>query len=174
MTFFCMKRERTERGRPNGVSDHQKGGDDVTWYCDGCNSVLNDQPGFNTSSARWTCTECGYDNDVTFDNVYASEEDYQEAMGIPRCPYCGGMVKGDAPDAQYWFNCTSCGERFYLEDGELISPFDRSRRKSNKTCANCGQSLSGGEYTAPWENGNNPDGYIKCPHCGYVNFEWDD
>jgi len=98
----------------------------------------------------------------------------QEAMGVPRCPYCGGAVKGDAPDPKYWFNCTSCGERFYLEGGELISPFDRSRRKSGKTCTKCGGALTGGEYTAPWENGNNPNGYVKCPHCGHVNFEWDD
>ena len=21
---------------------------------------------------------------------------------------------------------------------------------------------------------NNPDGYVKCPHCGHVNFEYDD
>ena len=150
------------------------GGDNITWYCDGCNSILNNQPGFNTNRGKWECTECGYDNDVTSSNVYDSEESYQEAMGIPRCPYCGGMVQGDAPDAQYWFNCQSCGERFYLEGGELISPFDRSRSKSSKLCANCGQSLSGGSYTAPWENGNNSDGYIKCPHCRYINYEWDD
>jgi len=120
------------------------------------------------------CAECGFVNDVTPDNIYESEEDYQESMGIPRCPNCGGMVQGDAPDATYWFNCKSCGERFYLEDGELISPFDSSRQNSSRICSNCGQSLSGGEYTAPWENGNNSEGYVICPHCGYTNFEWDD
>ena len=46
----------------------------------------------------WTCTECGFINDVTSDNVYESEEDYQQSMEIPRCPICGGMVQGDAPD----------------------------------------------------------------------------
>ena len=86
----------------------------------------------------------------------------------------GFIVQGDAPDATYWFNCKSCGERFYLEDGELISPFDSSRQNSSRICSNCGQSLSGGEYTAPWENGNNSEGYVICPHCGYTNFEWDD
>lgn len=145
-------------------------GSEDTWYCDGCHSVLNEQDGFNTYSGRWTCTECGYDNDVSEDNLYSSEEEYQEAMGIPRCPSCGGMVQGDSPDATYWFNCTSCGERFYLDCGELVSPFDRSRCTSSRTCISCGASLSGGEYTAPWENGSNPDGYIKCPSCGCANF----
>lgn len=135
---------------------------------------MNEQDGFNTDSGIWTCTECGYVNDVSSDNVYESDEDYQDAMGIPRCPSCGGMVQGDAPDATYWFNCQSCGERFYLEGGELISTFDTSRNNSGRICSNCGQSLSGGGYTAPLENRNNPDGYVKCPHCGYVNFEWDD
>lgn len=72
------------------------GGNDITWYCDGCNSILNNQPGFNTDSGTWECTECGYENDVTSSNVYSSEEEYQEQMGIPRCPSCGGMVRGDA------------------------------------------------------------------------------
>lgn len=107
--------------------------DDITWYCDGCNSVLNEQNGFNVDGETWTCTECGFINDVTSDNVYESEECYQKSMGIPRCPSCGGMVQGDAPDATYWFNCKSCGERFSLEDGELISPFDRRRRNSSRT-----------------------------------------
>ena len=150
------------------------GDDDITWYCDGCNSILNEQDGFNTDNETWTCTECGFINDVTPNNVYDSEEDYQEATGIPRCPNCGGMVEGDAPDATYWFNCRDCGERFCLEVGELISPFERINHQSSRACENCGQSLSGGEYTAPWENGDNPDGYIKCPHCGHINFEWDD
>lgn len=146
----------------------------ITWHCDGCHSTLNDQDGFNTTSGTWVCTECGFKNDVTASNTFNSEMEYQEAMGIPRCPSCGGMVQGDAPDATYWFNCKSCGERFYLEDGELVSPYNRNRRTSSRTCSNCGQPLSGGEYTAPWENGNNSDGYTKCPHCGYTNFDWDD
>lgn len=147
---------------------------DATWYCDGCHAVLNEQDGFNITTGVWVCTECGFENDVTEDNLYDSHEAYQEAMGIPRCPYCGGMVHGDAPDATYWFNCESCGERFYLQDGELISPFDMSRKKTSLTCQNCGGNLTGGEYTAPWENGNNPDGYVKCPHCGYYNYFYED
>lgn len=149
------------------------GNPDVTWYCDGCNSVLNEQTGFNTNSGTWECTECGYENDVTEDNIFVSEDEYQESMGIPRCPICGSRVTGDAPDATYWFNCDECGSRFRLEDGELIDAHKPSG-KNGGICQNCGASLSGGEYVAPWENGNNPDGYVKCPSCNYVNFQWDD
>lgn len=80
-------------------------------------------------------------------------------------------MRGDAPNATYWFDCESCGERFYFEDVELISPFDDSRQSSSCTCSNCGLSLSGGMHTAPWENGNNLDGYVTCPHCGYANYD---
>lgn len=61
---------------------------DVTWYCDCCNAVMNNQSGFNTSIGKWECTECGEINDVSSNNIYATEEDYQEAMGIPKCPQC--------------------------------------------------------------------------------------
>ena len=37
-------------------------------------------------------------------------------------------------------------------------------------CCNCGQSLAGGELTAPWEDGDNPSTYVKCPHCGAINY----
>lgn len=36
-------------------------------------------------------------------------------------------------------------------------------------CENCGQSLSGGALTLPWEDGDNPNAYETCPHCGHEN-----
>lgn len=144
------------------------GGSDDEWYCDGCNTKLNDQSGFTTDYSTWECAECGHDNDVTSANLYDSHEHYQEAMGIPPCPACGSMVQGDAPDATYWFNCTGCSERFYLQNGELISPFDSSRRSTGRTCESCQQELRG-DFTAPWEDGGNSYGYVQCASCGYKN-----
>lgn len=138
------------------------------WYCDGCHSRLNDQSGFTTDDSTWECTECGHDNDVSDNNLYDSHEAYQSAMGIPACPRCGGMVQGDAPDATYWFNCDGCGERWYLEGGALISPFDRSRRSSGRTCLSCQQELRG-SLTSAWEDGDNSSAYVRCESCGYKN-----
>ena len=84
------------------------------------------------------------------------------------CIYCGKRLKKDQPDGYY--NCNHCGSRFYLEEGKLVDVW-RRRSTSTRICVNCQQSLSGGVYTAPWENGNNLDGYIKCPHCGCINFD---
>jgi uncharacterized CHY-type Zn-finger protein len=32
-------------------------------------------------------------------------------------------------------------------------------------CINCQQSLSGGVLTERWEDGNNTNAYVICPHC---------
>lgn len=89
------------------------------------------------------------------------------------CPQCGKRMKGDWPDKSIWFNCANCGDRFVLEDGELVNVLFRNN-KNSRTCENCGRNMTKGSYTAPWENGNNSDGYIKCPYCGHVNFIWED
>ena len=41
-------------------------------------------------------------------------------------------------------------------------------------CENCGASLRGGVYTAPWEDGDNSEGYIICPKCKHKNIDYDD
>lgn len=41
----------------------------VLWFCDGCDTFLNVQPGFEKHGKRWTCTLCGYDNDVSRNNI---------------------------------------------------------------------------------------------------------
>ena len=38
------------------------------WYCDNCGANMNVQPGF-TAGGTWTCTVCGYENDVSTDNI---------------------------------------------------------------------------------------------------------
>ena len=39
-------------------------------------------------------------------------------------------------------------------------------------CRNCGNSLEGGYYTDPWEDGDNEYGYWICPYCGAINEDW--
>ena len=39
-------------------------------------------------------------------------------------------------------------------------------------CYNCGHSLAGGIYVAPWEDGSNEYGYWICPRCGAPNEDW--
>lgn len=36
-------------------------------------------------------------------------------------------------------------------------------------CENCGQSLEGGDFSLPWEDGDNAFAYVICPHCRHKN-----
>lgn len=41
----------------------------VLWFCDDCEAYMNIQPGFSDKTGTWTCTECGFANDVSKQNV---------------------------------------------------------------------------------------------------------
>lgn len=41
----------------------------ATWYCDCCDETMNFQVGFTCEYGTWTCTRCGYVNDVTPSNI---------------------------------------------------------------------------------------------------------
>ena len=77
----------TPEGRSRGLYEFSQGGiganqyvlneiisvfDPTTkWYCDHCDSLLNDQQGFTNRYRTWVCKECGYENVVvdTGDNI---------------------------------------------------------------------------------------------------------
>ena len=42
---------------------------DVDWYCDRCNAYLNTQIGFDDHKYLWKCTECGFKNSISRDNI---------------------------------------------------------------------------------------------------------
>jgi hypothetical protein len=50
----------------------------IEWYCDRCGAYLNEQDDFDDHNKVWKCTCCGYTNQLTIENIYDSEEDYQE------------------------------------------------------------------------------------------------
>lgn len=50
----------------------------IEWYCDRCNARLDTQEGFHDFVHVWKCTNCGYKNRIEIDEIYDSEEDYQE------------------------------------------------------------------------------------------------
>ena len=65
--------------------------DYVFWFCDECKTFLNKQEGFNRGAVKHICTECGFENDTTFDNV----------KGI--CADCGKVIPD--PDATLCADC---------------------------------------------------------------------
>lgn len=92
-------------------------------------------------------------------------DDEMDIFGIEEtCPRCGSTMRGDGER----FECPECGVLF-LQDGEYVTPWERSRGNRGE-CESCGQSLSNGDYHAPWEDGSNSLGYVKCPYCGHKNY----
>lgn len=41
----------------------------IDWYCDKCGAYLNNQRHFNDHKYIWKCTECGYKNSISWDNI---------------------------------------------------------------------------------------------------------
>ena len=71
----------------------------ILWFCDGCGALLNMQSGFRESGAKlsgqsganesqtmWRCTECGFENAISAEEIYASDDEYQAEL---RNPYRG-------------------------------------------------------------------------------------
>lgn len=50
----------------------------IDWYCDCCGSNLNSQNGFDDHKYTWKCTECGYKNSISRDNIVEDEEEFSE------------------------------------------------------------------------------------------------
>lgn len=53
----------------------------VMWYCDNCGALLNKQSGFYDGCGTWSCTECYHTNNISEDEIYDSQEDYQSQQG---------------------------------------------------------------------------------------------
>ncbi len=53
----------------------------IEWTCDKCGAHLNDQEGFTDQKGTWQCTNCGYINKISMDEIYDSEEDYKNGIG---------------------------------------------------------------------------------------------
>lgn len=68
--------------------------DFVFWFCDGCGTYLNVQDSFDRKGTTWSCTKCGYENDITFNNIKG------------QCKDCGILL--DDPDATL---CSECRTR---------------------------------------------------------------
>lgn len=54
----------------------------VVWYCDSCGAVLSLQDGFSDDCGSWECAVCGATNNISEDEIYESEADYQEKSAL--------------------------------------------------------------------------------------------
>lgn len=52
---------------------------DIDWWCDRCGAYLNSQNNFDDHKYTWKCTECGFKNSISKDNIYESHEEYYDS-----------------------------------------------------------------------------------------------
>ena len=52
----------------------------IDWWCDRCGAYLNDQDDFDDHKYIWKCTECGFKNSISSDNIFDTKEDYLDTM----------------------------------------------------------------------------------------------
>lgn len=45
----------------------------IDWYCDHCGALLNDQKHFDDHKYTWKCTECGFKNSISWDNIRSGD-----------------------------------------------------------------------------------------------------
>jgi len=86
------------------------------------------------------------------------------------CSECGSPMSESGED-RYECSNPNCHGVSFRENGEIVNAFER-RRGSAGTCESCGQSLSRGDFSLPWEDGNNAYAYVRCPYCGHKNIKY--
>lgn len=62
--------------------------DYVFWFCDKCNAYLNMQEGFDRNCEKFVCQKCGYENDLTSDNIKGMCEDCGKTLPDPAAHLC--------------------------------------------------------------------------------------
>jgi DNA-directed RNA polymerase subunit RPC12/RpoP len=88
------------------------------------------------------------------------------------CPTCGAPLHGDDYDDNR-FECSKCHHVAFRVNGEIVDAFSPKRFNNNPgTCESCQQSLAGGDRSLPWEDGDNANAYIRCPHCSHKNIKY--
>lgn len=79
----------------------------IFWFCDECNTFLNNQEGFDYHAQSWVCTECGHENGIT-----------KADLGY-HCKRCGCLL----PDDYKHGVCPDCYEAIKERRVERLEEF---------------------------------------------------
>ena len=137
--------------------------DFVFWFCDGCGTYLNVQPGFDRKGTHWVCEKCGFDNDTTFNNIHGE------------CKDCGALLMN--PDATI---CRDCKIVRLQKAKAVLSAAsdmcfalsDAIRPKESASTAYQYIGDSGDDYDEEEDDDDDDDEYdddedaMKCGYCG--------
>lgn len=74
----------------------------VFWFCDECSAYLNVQEGFDINADRHICRNCGYENDITFDNIKGICADCGKTLPDPDSTLCADCRQKRRHKAKEW------------------------------------------------------------------------
>lgn len=162
--------------------------DFVFWFCDGCNAYLNAQLGFDRKGSHWVCSQCGFDNDITSENLCGQCKDCGVVLKNPDAAICPECKIIRLQKTKVLLDATSevC---FALSDvtrseGNTSEIYPHANNKEHDDekegtemkCANCGNA----DMSSLWDEGDTiycsichhrtsvatgEDDVVECPYC---------
>jgi hypothetical protein len=85
-----------------GFSEEYFLDDCVFWFCDECETYLNNQEGFDKNASKHICRNCGYENDTTFDNIKGICSDCGKLLPNPDATLCADCREARREKAKQW------------------------------------------------------------------------
>lgn len=76
--------------------------DCVFWFCDECETYLNNQEGFDRNASKHICRNCGYENDTTFDNIKGTCSDCGKLLPNLDATLCADCRQARREKAKQW------------------------------------------------------------------------
>lgn len=76
--------------------------DCIFWFCDECETYLNNQEGFDKHSSKHICRNCGYENDTTFDSIRGTCSDCGKLLPNPDATLCADCRQARREKAKQW------------------------------------------------------------------------
>lgn len=156
--------------------------DFIFWFCDECNTYLNNQEGFDRHADKHICRKCGYENDTTFDNVKGECKDCGLLLPNPDATLCDECKKERLKKAGKWLLAAGAvvgvvAAAVNSQDSDNTSiPSASYDCDDDFECANCGNTNS----DTLWDEGDTiycslcchrtskesgKDDVVECPYC---------
>ena len=76
--------------------------DYVFWFCDECESYLNNQEGFDCHAPKHICRNCGYENDTSVNNIMGICADCGRILPDPTATLCADCRQARRDAAKRW------------------------------------------------------------------------
>lgn len=139
--------------------------DYVFWFCDECNTYLNNQEGFDRKASKHICQKCGFENNITSDNIKGICSDCGKILPDPDATRCADCKILHMQKISETLLAIGKGLQDIANTIESPSPINNSylpiecdcEEEFIKKCANCGNT----DENTLWDE----DDTIFCSRC---------